>query len=414
MSGNGTGTKRPEILSPAGNPEKLAAALRFGADACYLSGKVFGMRSAADNFTGDELSEAVSYAHALGKKIYVTVNVLPHGEEYPALTEHLGFLGEIGADGIIAADLGVMALAREVCPGVALHVSTQTSVTSARAAEQYLRLGARRIVLARELTLREIREIRKETSKELELEAFVHGSMCVSWSGRCLLSNHFTGRDANHGRCAQPCRWNYRLYELEEEKRPGKDERIGIVENDLGTFFMSSRDMCMIEHIPELAEAGIDSFKIEGRMKSAYYAAATANAYRMALDAWENGEPYDPKWRDELDGVSHRRYSTGFYFDNPGENAQTVTEPGYMRERIYAGTVERAADGRIYIIQRNRIAEGDEIDLLTPGRTGIPFRAEDMRDADGEPIAACPHPLMKYSILLPDGMTALPGDMIRK
>ncbi|MBQ7604640.1 MAG: U32 family peptidase [Clostridia bacterium] len=406
--------KKPEILSPAGNPEKLAAAFRFGADACYLSGKTFGMRSAADNFTEEELSAATEYAHGLGKKIYVTVNVLPHDDEYPALIRHLGFLGEAGADGVIVADPGVMALAAEVCPGVAVHVSTQTSVTSSRAAEQYAKLGARRVVLARELTLDEIRSIRKNVSRELELEAFVHGSMCVSWSGRCLLSNHFTGRDANHGRCAQPCRWNYRLFELEEEKRPGREERIGIVENDLGTFFMSSKDMCMIEHVPELIDAGIDSFKIEGRMKSAYYAAVTANTYRMAVDACEKGLPYDPEWLSELEGVSHRQYSTGFYFSDPSEDARIVTEPGYMRERIYAGTVDGTADGRMFITQRNRIAEGDEIGLLTPGKTGIPFRALDMRDEEGAKIDACPHPLMKYSIKLPDGMTARPGDMIRK
>ncbi len=406
--------KMPELLSPAGNPEKLSAALRFGADACYLSGKAFGMRAAADNFTPDELTSAVRFAHSEDKKIYVTVNILPHGDEYRALGEHLSFLGEIGADGVIAADLGVISLAKELCPAVAIHVSTQTSVTSARAAEEYLRLGARRVVLARELTLREISEIRKGTSRELELEAFVHGSMCISWSGRCLLSNHFTGRNGNHGECAQPCRWKYRLFELEEEKRPSADEHICVTENDLGTFFMSSKDLCMIEHVPELIEAGIDSFKIEGRMKSAYYAAVTANAYRMAIDACMSHKPFDPLWKKELESVSHRQYDTGFYFADPGKDAKTVDEPGYMREKTYAGTVDCFSGGRVYVTQRNKICEGDIVELLTPGHPGESFAVLGLRNEEGAPVESTPHPLMKYSMKLPDGMTAKPGDMIRK
>ncbi|MBQ4065763.1 MAG: U32 family peptidase, partial [Clostridia bacterium] len=269
-----------------------------------------------DNFTDEEIFEAVKTARAFDAKVYLTVNVMPHGYEYGFLREYLYSLTDAGIDGIIAADLGVIALIRDVLPQMEIHVSTQASIVSAEAAEQYRRLGCSRAVLARELTLDEIREIRRRTTGEMELEAFIHGSMCVSWSGRCLLSNHFTGRDANRGACAQPCRWNYNLYEIAEEKR--RDEPLPIAETDRGTFIMSSRDLCMIEHIPALMESGIDSFKIEGRMKSAYYAAVTANTYRMAIDRYL-ADPvsyaFDPVWLTELESVSHREYGTGYFFD---------------------------------------------------------------------------------------------------
>lgn len=405
-----TRNKCPEILSPAGNYEKMCAALRFGADACYLAGKGFGMRAAADNFTPDELNDAVQYAHRLGKKIYVTVNILPHEDEYPSLENYIGFLNEIRTDAVIAADMGVISLVRKLAPKTAIHVSTQTSVVSSLAAEEYLRLGASRVVLARELTLEEIKMIRRNVSDELELEAFVHGSMCVSYSGRCLLSNHFTGRDANRGQCTQPCRWNYKLFELKEEKRP--DERIPIVETEQGTFIMSSKDMNMIEHIPELVESGIDSFKIEGRMKSAYYTAVTANTYRMALDAFLSGKPFNPAWNEELDSVSHREYHTGFYFDRPEKNGNTVTEPGYVREKSYVGIVEKFENGRAFIVQRNKLSVGEEAELISPGFCGKGFTVYDMRDADGNPIESAPHPKMLFSIPLP--FEAKAGDMIRK
>ena len=410
-----TDFKKPELLCPAGNPEKLRSALLYGADAVYLAGHRFGMRSAADNFSIEEIKEAVKLASRYNAKIYLTVNVLPHGYEYPALKEYLYSLTDAGLHGIIAADLGVIALIREILPETEIHVSTQASIVSAAAAEQYRRLGCRRAVLARELSLEEIKTIRKNTTKEMELEAFIHGSMCVSWSGRCLLSNHFTGRDANRGACTQPCRWNYTLYEIAEEKR--RNQLIPVIETDLGTFIMSSRDMCMIEHIPELMESGIDSFKIEGRMKSAYYTAVTANTYRMAVDRYL-AEPaayrFDPIWKTELESVSHRDYCTGYYFDDPMKNAQTVENAGYVREKAYIGVVEAfdPITRRASVIQRNKISAGEIAELISPGFPGKPFTVQNLRDEAGKPISSAPHPLMHFSLPLP--FEAKAGDIIRK
>ena len=294
----------PELLSPAGNFEKLKAAIRYGADAVYLAGRRFGMRSAADNFTDEELFEAARYVHERGKKLYLTLNTLPHGDEYPALRAFLSRIAGAGMDGVIAADLGVISLVREMLPDVEIHISTQASIISPQAALAYAALGARRLVLARELTLSEVAQLREALPPEVELEAFVHGSMCVSYSGRCLLSHALTGRDANRGACTQPCRWNYTIT---EEKRP--ESPFPIEENELGSFIMSSKDMCTIAHIPQLIGAGIDSFKIEGRMKSAYYTAVVTNAYRIAIDAYlADPEHYifDPALMRELESVSYR------------------------------------------------------------------------------------------------------------
>lgn len=407
--------KKPELLLPAGNYEKLCAALRFGADAVYLAGQRFGMRSAADNFTLDEMKKAVSEAKAYGASLYLTVNVMPHGYEYPALREYLQSLDGIGLDGIIAADLGVMALIREVLPEMPLHASTQTSIVSAAAAEQYLRLGCRRVVLARELTLDEIRRIRRDTSKELELEAFIHGSMCVSWSGRCLLSNHFTGRDANRGACAQPCRWNYHVYEIAEEKR--LDSPLPIAETDRGTFVMSSKDLCMIEHIPALMTSGIDSFKIEGRMKSAYYTAVTANTYRMAIDAYLSdpaGYRFDPRWLSELQSVSRREYDTGYYFDHVTEDAKTVTQDGYVREKAYVGVISSydPISGRAEVIQRNKVVAGETVEVISPGKVGRAFTVQELQNEAGESIDSAPHPLMKFTLPVPFAVSE--GDILRR
>ena len=322
---------RPELLSPAGNFEKLKAALLYGADAVYLAGKRFGMRSAADNFTDEELFDAVAYTHERGKKIYLTLNTMPHGYEYPALRDFLNSIKRAGLDALIVADLGVMALAKEILPDTEIHISTQASIVSPEAARAYAALGAKRLVLARELTLDEIKAIRAGLDDSIELEAFIHGSMCVSYSGRCMLSNSLTGRDANRGACAQPCRWGYTIT---EEKRP--ESPYPIEENELGTFIMSSKDMCTIEIIPELINAGIASFKIEGRMKSAYYTAVVTNAYRMAIDAYirdPEAYAYDPRLMRELESVSHREYCTGFYLDSPMENPQMSTINGYIREK---------------------------------------------------------------------------------
>lgn len=410
----------PELLCPAGNFEKLRAAVLYGADAVYLAGNEFGMRAAADNFSLEEISAAADYAHSRGVKIYLTVNTMPRWDEFGALEKYLRYLAQLcgsgsGIDAVIAADLGVAALVREILPGAALHISTQAGAVNHADCAAWHRLGARRIVLARELSLEDIRQIRRRIPADLELEAFVHGSMCVSYSGRCLLSNHFTGRDANRGMCAQPCRWHYHLYEIEEEKRPG--QRLPVAETDRGTFIMSSRDMCMIEHIPELCESGINSLKIEGRMKSAYYTAVTANAYRMALDSYASGDyKYDPLWKRELESVSHRQYCSGYFFDDPMENAQICDDKsnGYIREKAYIATVESydAESGIAVLIQRNKISRGDTAELITPGKTGQAFTVDTMWDSEGSEIESAPHPSMVFKIKIP--FEAKKGDIIRR
>ena len=410
-----------ELLSPAGNFDKLRAALRFGADAVYLAGKCFGMRSAADNFTDEEIAEAVQYVHARGKKIYLTVNTMPHGEEYPRLCAYLRAVGAMGVDAMIVSDMGVFATIRELLPEMDIHVSTQASIVSPAAARAWAALGAKRLVLARELCLDEVRAIREALPESVELEAFVHGSMCVSYSGRCMLSNEFTGRDANRGGCAQPCRWNYTIV---EEKRP--DERLPVMENENGTFIMSSRDMCALRHVPELIGAGVTSFKIEGRMKSAYYTAVVTNAYRMAIDAYlrdPEGYVFDERLYREVESVSHRAYGTGFWFDDPKENPQLTEDVGYIREKAYFATVSALGElpeglvaengeGKLCrLMQRNKVALADSAELLTPGRVGIPFRVSELYDSEGTPIEAAPHPKMEFFCRLP--REAQEGDIIR-
>ena len=314
----------PELLAPVGDMERLISAVRYGADAVYLAGKSFGMRSAPSNFTNEELEEAVKYCHAQGVKVYVTCNILPHNAELAALPAFLEFCQAIGVDAFIMTDLGVMAMAKKYAPNVAIHISTQAGVVNYETANAFYNMGAERVVLARELSFEEIAEIRTKTPKALEIEAFVHGAMCVSFSGRCLLSNYMTGRDANHGDCAQPCRWDYYLI---ERTRP--DQVFTIEQDQKSTYVFNSRDMCMIEHIPRLIECGISSLKIEGRAKSAYYVACVTNAYRHGIDAVMNGEPL-PQWVvDETEKISHRAYSTGFYSGH--EPGQTVNSGGYIR-----------------------------------------------------------------------------------
>ncbi len=404
----------PELLSPAGNAEKLRAALRFGADAVYLAGAQFGMRAAADNFTIEEIYGAVAYAHAQDKKVYLTVNVMPHVDEYDALEEYLDALSGAGLDAIIAADGGVIDAIRDRLPHTPIHLSTQASVVSHRACDFWQRQGVSRVVLARELPLSEIKAIRARISRELELECFIHGSMCISYSGRCLLSQYFTDRDANRGRCTQPCRWNYRTLSVAEEKRP--DDPITVEEHGGESFLFSSRDMCMIEHIPDLMESGISSFKIEGRMKSAYYAAVTANTYRMAMDAYlRDGAAYrtDPAWLTELGSVSHREYCTGFYYGRPQENAQLVTQNGYLREKAFlACATEDCPAGQLArFVQRNKVCAHSEAELLTPNRTGIPVSLGALYDVEGNEIPSAPHPSMEFLVRLPIDVHA--GDILR-
>ncbi len=380
----------------------MKAAVRFGADAVYLSGKSFGMRSGCGNFTLDEMSIAVKYAHERGVKVYITLNTMPRDREYDELKKYIPAVYELRPDAFIVADLGVMNLLRTLCPDAVIHVSTQTSIISSYAAVEYVKhYNAKRLVLARELSLSEINGIRKNVPEEIELEAFVHGAMCVSYSGRCLLSNHFTGRDGNSGMCAQPCRWNYKLYSLSEERDETRTP--GIVQTEEGTFILSSRDMCMIEHIKELCEAGISSFKIEGRMKSVYYAAATAYAYRHALDLYFEGKDPDSSDRALLESVTHREYDTGYYFDSPSEDAKTVTKPGYIAERPYYGIVISydEASQTAKIKQKNKLFKGDRVSFLTPAGVTEPFAANEMRSEDGIELDSAPHPKQVFSLKTP-------------
>ncbi|MBQ7153700.1 MAG: U32 family peptidase [Clostridia bacterium] len=411
----------PELLSPAGNLEKMKAAVLYGCDAVYLAGKSFGMRSAADNFTCEELAEAVSYAHGHGVRVYLTVNTMPHGDEYPALREYLKEISGYGIDAFIVADPGVIDTLREIMPQADIHISTQASIVSPAAALSYVKhFGVKRLVLARELKLDEIRAIRQALPEEVQIEAFIHGSMCVSYSGRCLLSNMLTGRDANRGMCTQPCRWNYTLY---EEKRP--DFPIPIEQNELGTFIMSSKDMCMIEHIPELVRAGVDSFKIEGRMKSAYYTAVVTNAYRMAIDRYK-ADPdhyqFDPAWLRELESVTHREYATGFYFDDPQEKPQISGMTGYIREKAYFAIAreipedcplpKKNGDGYLCCFeQKNKVCVGDAAEIISPGRTGRACIVDLLYDENGQPLECAPHPSMIFYTYVP--FEVRPGDIMR-
>lgn len=368
-------------------------ALHYGADAVYLAGSEFGMRAAAGNFPGDELRRAVKLAHERGVKVYVTCNTLPREHEISRIPAFLEFLDDAGADAVIAADLGVMALAKKHAPRAKLHVSTQMGVTNSGAANLLFNLGADRIVLARELGLEEICALTSKIPAELEVEAFVHGSMCVSFSGRCLISNYLTGRDANRGECAQPCRWKYRLI---EEKRPC--ELLEITE-DGGTYIMNSRDMCMIEHIPELLSAGVTSLKVEGRMKSAYYTAVVTNAYRHAIDAACAGEKVPQVWIDETERVSHRPYSTGFYFGEPGQYTESA---GYIRKRQFIAVVLSCDEqGKALLSLKNKFSAGEKLELLGPETEPFAFIAPVSEDMDGAPLKEPRTPEMRFRMDLP-------------
>lgn len=369
-------------------------AVAYGADAVYLAGGLFGMRSFAGNFSPEELREAVALCRGRGVKVHVTCNTMPRNGELALLPEWLEYLEELGVDAAIVADVGVLSLLKQHAPHVAAHISTQASVVNYQAARAWHELGASRIVLARELSLDEIREIRAKTPPALELEAFAHGSMCVSYSGRCLLSNYMTGRDANRGACAQPCRYQYALM---EEKRPG--EYFPVYEENGETYIMNSRDMCMIDHIPELLDAGLDSLKIEGRAKSAYYAAVITGAYRHAVDAALAGEPLDPVWRGEVERVSHRHYSTGFYFGEPG---QFTRDARYIRDWQVSAMVEVCdGEGNAVLSLNNKFSTGDELELVGPGVRPMAFTAPAMADLEGNALTEVRRPEMRFTMRLP-------------
>ena len=392
--------EKPELLAPAGDMERLRMAVSYGADAVYLAGTSFGMRSFAGNFPAKELPRAVEFAHSHGVRVHCTVNTMPRSSELPQLPEHLERLQEAGVDAVIVADLGVFTMAGRYAPKLDRHISTQASISNYASAQAWYDLGAKRVILARELSLEEIREIRAKTSPELEIEAFVHGSMCVSYSGRCLLSNYMTGRDANRGACAQPCRYQYALM---EEKRPG--EYFPVFEDEKGTYIMNSRDMCMIDHLDDLMDAGLTSLKIEGRAKSAYYAAIVTGAYRHVLDDVAAGRPVDPVWRDEVEHVSHRHYSTGFYYGQPG---QFYEDSRYIREwQILALVLHCDSDGMATLKLNNKFSAGDTVEVVGPDFRPISFQAPMMEDEEGMALAEPRRPQMIFRMKLPSPVPEL-------
>ena len=381
-----------ELLAPAGDMERLQMAVAYGADAVYLAGNTFGMRSFAGNFSPEQLKAAVELCRAHNVRVHVTCNTMPRNNETARLPEWLEYLEALGVDAVILADVGVLALAKRYAPHVQAHISTQASIVNYQSARAWYDLGASRVILARELSLEEIREIRAKTPSRLEIEVFAHGAMCVSYSGRCLLSNYMTGRDSNRGACAQPCRYQYALM---EEKRPG--EYFPVFEDGAGTYIMNSRDMCMIDHLDDLMD--LDSLKIEGRAKSAYYAAIVTGAYRHVLDDVAAGRTPDPVWREEGERVSHRRYATGFYYGPPGQYTENAR---YIREwQVVALVTACDGSGMATLTLRNKFSAGDEVEVVGPDLRPFAFRAPVMEDREGEPLTEPKNPQMVFRMRLP-------------
>ena len=396
---------RLELLSPAGDMERLKMSVLYGADAVYLAGTSFGMRSFAGNFTPEELPKAVEFAHSHGVKVHVTVNTMPRNDEVIHLPAYLEQLQDAGVDALILADLGAFMLAGKYAPKCERHISTQQSIANYECAQSWYDLGAKRVVLARELNLEEIRTIREKTSKELEIETFGHGAMCVSYSGRCLLSNYMTGRDSNRGACAQPCRYQYALV---EEKRPG--EYFPVFEDEKGTYILNSKDMCMIDHLQDLMDAGVDCIKIEGRAKSAYYAAIVTGAYRHVIDDLYAGRPIDPVWRDEVDHVSHRIYSTGFYYGYPGQYTENSR---YLREWQICAKVESCDENGLAVCSlNNKFRVGDELEIVGPDTRPFRITAPMMADMEGNLLEEPKTPQMRFTMQLPKAVPAM--SMLRR
>ena len=397
--------RKLELLSPAGDMERLKMSVLYGADAVYLAGTAFGMRAFAGNFTPEELPQAVKFAHAHGVKAHVTVNVMPRNDEIALLPAYLEQLDAAGVDALIVADLGAFTLAGKYAPHCERHISTQQSIANYECAQAWFDLGAKRVVLARECSLKEVAEIRQKVDPKLEIETFGHGAMCVSYSGRCLLSNYMTGRDSNRGACAQPCRYQYALM---EEKRPG--EYFPVFEDEKGTYILNSRDMCMIDHLKDLMDAGIDCIKIEGRAKSAYYAAIVTGAYRHVIDDIVAGREIDKVWRDEVDHVSHRIYSTGFYYGEPG---QYTAHSRYIREWQIVARVESCDENGLAVCSlNNKFRIGDELEIVGPDLRPFTFHAQDIRDEEGNALEEPRHPEMKFTMQLPKQVPAL--SMVRR
>ena len=397
--------RKLELLSPAGDMERLKMAVLYGADAVYLAGTAFGMRAFAGNFTPEELPQAVKFAHDHGVKAHVTVNIMPRNDEIALLPQYLEQLDDAGVDALIVADLGAFTLAGKYAPHCERHISTQQSIANYECAQAWFDLGAQRVVLARECSLKEVAEIRAKVDPKLEIETFGHGAMCVSYSGRCLLSNYMTGRDSNRGTCAQPCRYQYALM---EEKRPG--EYFPVFEDEKGTYILNSRDMCMIDHLKDLMDAGVDCIKIEGRAKSAYYAAIVTGAYRHVLDDIYAGREIDKVWRDEVDHVSHRIYSTGFYYGEPG---QYTAHSRYIREWQIVAKVESCDENGLAVCSlNNKFKVGDELEIVGPDLRPFAFNAADIRDEEGNVLEEPRHPEMKFTMQLPKQVPAL--SMVRR
>ena len=397
--------RKLELLSPAGDMERLKMSVLYGADAVYLAGTSFGMRSFAGNFTPEELPQAVKFAHKHGVKCHVTVNTMPRNEEVAQLPDYLAQLDDAGVDALIVADLGAFMLAGKYAPHCERHISTQQSIANYECAQSWFDLGATRVVLARECSLEEIRTIRQKVDPQLEIETFGHGAMCVSYSGRCLLSNYMTGRDSNRGACAQPCRYQYALM---EEKRPG--EYFPVYEDEKGTYILNSRDMCMIDHLKDLMDAGVDCIKIEGRAKSAYYAAIVTGAYRHCIDDAAAGREIDPVWRDEVEHVSHRIYSTGFYYGQPG---QYVENSRYIRQWQIVAKVESCDENGIAVCSlNNKFRVGDSLEVVGPDLRPFPITAEGMADMDGTPLEEARTPQMRFVLKLPKAVPPL--SMLRR
>lgn len=401
---------KPELLAPAGNLEKLKTAINFGADAVYLGGSKLNLRAFADNFSDEDLLEGLKYAHDRGKKVYVTVNVFPHNDDLVGLEEYLKELYSMGVDALIVSDPGVISTSRETVPGLELHLSTQANTVNWKTAEFWYKQGVKRIVLAREMSMDEVREIKRRVPEGCEIEAFVHGSMCMSYSGRCVISNYMTGRDSNRGECAQPCRYKYYIT---EEKRPG--EYFPIVEDNRGTYLLNSKDMCMIEHIPDLVESGIDSFKIEGRMKSSFYVACIVKSYRQAIDSYfQNPEKYavQQEWIDNLLKASHRKYFTGFYYNDP--DRQIFENSSYIRDYDIVGIVRgyEVSTGTAVVEQRNKVFDGDSVDVLRPEGSNFSVTVKDLRNEEGNKIEAAPVAQMIYKFSPDKELTS--GDILVK
>ena len=384
--------RKPELLIPASSLEVLKTAVLFGADAVYIGGEAFSLRAKAKNFSKEDMKAGIDFAHEHGVKVHVTANILAHNQDIEEAADYFRELKEMKPDALIISDPGMFTLAKEICPEIDIHVSTQANNTNYMTYLFWNKMGAKRVVSARELSLKEIREIRDRIPEDMEIESFMHGAMCISYSGRCLLSNYFTGRDANQGACTHPCRWKYAVV---EEKRPG--EYLPVYENERGTYIFNSKDLCMIEHIPEMIAAGIDSFKIEGRMKTALYVATVARTYRKAIDDYlESEEKYRANmdwYKAEISKCTYRQFTTGFYFGKPDENTQIYDNNTYVNEYIYLGIIDEIKDGNLVKIeQRNKFCVGDEIEIMKPDGSNVPVKVLSLTTEDGQKVESAPHP----------------------